>query len=537
MSDTSVPFNIFLLLPTLKDFAQVRPVKTLDIFEGGSKNFHPDGLFSTEIFGKVGDPKRSAKYSYIDFKIPVFHPILYEVLGKLKRLYTEIITGKSFAVWDDTVSDFVKSNQLDGQTGFHFFEQNWKKIKFLKNNSDTRNDNIDLINRFKDNAMCSVLVVMPAGLRDYEIKDNGMEEEEEINALYRSMLSRANAINAQSFKLSPEIYNQSRVNIQMTFNDVYELIINSIRGKKKLYMGKWATRAIHDTTRNVITTTNVVIQQLGDKNNPGFNNTIVGLYQMVKGLAPVMRFRIRHFLGKNFNSPGMPVNVIDNKTWMSKQISVTPKEFDLWQTDEGIDKILNTFSVESIRNLPITVGGEYVALIYKTDQFFKVFYSIDELPEGYDRQYVQPLRLSDLLYICLFADVGRYPLLNTRYPITGFGSIFPSFPYLKSTVDASRLTMLNDDWQPTVIVAPEFPGVGKWFNSMSPAPSKLKNANADFDGDKMSLIALMAEESIEEVHARLNSNTFYVGTNGKIAFSVETDTANFLMNNLITDMA
>jgi hypothetical protein len=30
-------------------------------------------------------------------------------------------------------------------------------------------------------------------------------------------------------------------------------------------MGKWATRAVHDTTRNVITTTNVVIEKLGDK--------------------------------------------------------------------------------------------------------------------------------------------------------------------------------------------------------------------------------------------------------------------------------
>lgn len=537
MSDTSTPFNIFLLLPTVADFKQVRPVKTLDIFEGGTKTFHPDGLFSTEIFGKVGDPKRSTKYSYIDFKIPVFHPILYEVLGMLKRLYHEIINRKTYAVWDDELKDFVKSNQLDGQTGFHFFEKHWKSIVFQKNNSDIRNDNIDLLAKFKDNAMCSVLVVMPAGLRDYEIKANGQEEEEEINNLYRSMLSRSNSINAQAFNLSPVIFDQSRINLQLTFNDIYEHIMNSIKGKKKLYMGKWATRAIHDTTRNVITTTNVILETLGDKNNPSFNNTIVGLFQMVKCLAPVMRYRIRTFLEKNFNGPGMPVTVVDNKTWLSKQITVSSKEFDLWQTDEGIDKIMNTFSVESIRNLAITVGGEYVALLYKTDQFFKVFHSIEDLPEGYDRKYVSPLRLSDLFYISLFADVGRYPLLNTRYPITGFGSIYPSFPYLKSTVDASRLAMLNDNWEPTLIVAPEFPGVGKWFNSMSPAPSKLKNAGADFDGDKMSLIALMAEESIEEVHARLLSNTFYVGTNGKIAFSVETDTANFMMNNLISDMA
>lgn len=480
MSDTSVPFNLALLLPTLVDFKMIRPVKTLDIFDGGTKQFHADGLFSIETFGKIGDAKRSANYSYIDFKIPVFHPIIYNIFSKLKRLYPEIITGKSYAVWDKVEKDFVKSNQLDGQTGFYFFEQHWKDIDFKESNSDTRSDNIKLIKKSQDNALCSVLVVMPAGLRDYEIKDNGQEEEEEINVLYRKMLSLSNSISVNSFKLSPELYNQSRVNIQLTFVDVYDLIMNSIKGKKKLYMGKWATRAIHDSTRNVITTTNAVINKLGDEGNPGFNSTIVGLFQMVKSLAPIMRFRVKEFLSKNFSDPKLPVNVVDNKTLSAKQITVHPKEYDLWMTDEGLDKIFNTFAVEGIRNEPITIGGEYAALIYQDKLCYKVFYDIVEIKDkGYDRQYVRPLRLSDLLYLVLYKDVGKFPLLSTRYPITGFGSIYPSVPYLKTTSDALKLIALSDDWTPTKDFAPEFPGVGSWFNSMSPPPSRLKRAGAD----------------------------------------------------------
>jgi hypothetical protein len=480
VSDTSVPFNLALLLPTLVDFKLIRPVKTLDIFEGGTKQFHPDGLFSTETFGKIGDSKRSANYSYIDFKIPVFHPIIYSIFGKLKRLYPEIITGKSYAVWDKEEKDFVKSNQLDGQTGFFFFEKYWREIDFKESNSDSRSDNIKLIKQSKDNALCSVLVVMPAGLRDYEIKDNGQEEEEEINLLYRKMLSLSNSISVNSFKLSPELYNQSRVNIQLTFVDVYDLIMNSIKGKKKLYMGKWATRAIHDSTRNVITTTDVVIQKLGDKTNPGFNNTIVGLYQMVKSLAPIMRFRVKEFLSKNFSDPKLPVNVVDAKTFTSKQITVHPSEYDLWMTDEGLDKIFNTFAVEGIRNEPVTIGGEYAALIYQDKLCFKVFYDIGELAGGYDRKNVRPLRLSDLFYLVLYKDVGTFPLFSSRYPITGFGSIYPSLPYLKTTSDSMNLIALSDtDWSPSKDVAPEFPGVGQWFNSMSPAPAHLARLGAD----------------------------------------------------------
>lgn len=536
MSDTSVPFNIALLLPTLHDFKLIRPVKTLDIFEGNTKQFHPDGLFSTETFGKIGDPQRSAKYSYIDLKIPVFHPFIFNIFGKLKRLYQEIITGKTYATWDKTERDFVRSNQLDGQTGFYFFEQHWKDIDLRSNSSDSRTENIAVIKKFKDNAMCSVLVVMPAGLRDYEIKENGQEEEEEINVLYRKMLSLSNSISANSYKLSPEIYNQSRVNIQNTFCDIYDLIINSIKGKKKLYLGKWATRAIHDTTRNVITTTNVVINKLGDATNPNFNSMIVGVFQACKSITPITRFRIKEFFQQCFSDSKLPVKVIDTKTLSSKMITISPKEYDLWMTDEGVDKIINTFSVESLRLEPITVGGNYIALIYQDDLSFKVFFDIADLPEHCDRKYVRPLRLGDLFYLILFKDINQFPAFSTRYPITGFGSIFPVTLYLRTTIDSKRLTVLGEDWMPTEVVAPEFPGTGSWFNSMSPPPSRLKKANADFDGDKMSLIVLMSDESISEVLTKLKSDSFYVGTDGKIAFSIKTDTVDFLMNNLISDI-
>ena len=65
-------------------------------------------------------------------------------------------------------------------------------------NIDVVNENIKLIKKYKNNSMCSLLVVMPAGLRDYEIKDNGLEEEEEINVLYRKMLMQANSISINS---------------------------------------------------------------------------------------------------------------------------------------------------------------------------------------------------------------------------------------------------------------------------------------------------------------------------------------------------
>lgn len=537
MSDLSVPFNISLFIPTGEDFKSIRPIKTLDTFEGNTKQFHSDGLFSTDIFGKVGDSKRMERFSYIDFKLKVFHPIIYNTLGNLKRLYHEIITGKTYAVFDNNLKDFIKSNQLDGFTGFTFFEENWLKVQFKENESYRRSESIKLIEKFKKNCMCSLLVVMPAGLRDYEIDEHGQEQEEEINVLYRKMIAISNSISVKSFENAPHLYDNSRVNIQNTFNDIYNLIMNSIKGKKKLYMGKWATRSIHDTTRNVITTTNIVINNLGDKNNPTFNSIIVGLYQFAKNIAPLVRFRIKEFFSHYFNDSKLPVKVVDKESLQSKLKPINIREYDLWMSEEGLDKILNTFGIEEIRNKPITVSGDYIALIYDDGAMYKIFDDIRELQEGFDRKYVRPLRFSDLFYIILYKDASKFACVSTRYPITGFGSIFPGIPYLRSTIDATKRYELGGDWKPTGIVAPEFPGVGQFVNSFSPPANRLANAGADFDGDKMSLIVLQSTEADQEILNKLNSESLYVATNGKIAFSLNTDTVKFLMNNLIEDVA
>ena len=52
----------------------------------------------------------------------------------------------------------------------------------------------------------------------------------------------------------------------------------------------------------------------------------------------------------------------------------------------------------------------------------------------------------------------------------------------------------------------------------------------------MSLIALMASESLEELDKKFMDVSMYVGTDGKISFSIATDTVNFLMSNLISEV-
>jgi len=112
--------------------------------------------------------------------------------------------------------------------------------------------------------------------------------------------------------------------------------------------------------------------------------------------------------------------------------------------------------------------------------------------------------------------------------------------YLKPTVAVEVRKPLSDDWQvdDSKPAAYNFPITGASFvNSMSPNPARLGRLNADFDGDMCSLNAVYSEEAVAEVERLINSRNYYVDTDGKISFSVITDTVRHLIKNMTGDPA
>ena len=541
MGNLNIPFNITLLELNDKALEGLRPVRSLDIFEGATKNFHTDGLFSTEIFGRVGEERRNGRFSYIDIKVSVFHPIIHHTLGQLRQLYHEIISGKTYAIWDNEIKDFVKATQIDGRTGFQFFVEHWQDIVFEERDSDVRNTNISLINKFKKQALTSKIVVMPAGLRDYEIQSDGREAEDEFNNLYRTILAISNSVMPGVIKSNIEQLNGVRYNLQIAFNKLYERFESMIEGKRKLMMGKWATRATWNGTRNVITSTNIKANELESPGNVDFNHTVVGLYQYLKATLPVSKYQIRNgFLSNVFTGPSVPAFLTDKKTLKKVSVNLKPKYFDQWMTEEGMDKVISLYGEESLRHNVLEIEGYYVGLVYKGPGVFKLFQDIDDLPPECDKSLVFPITFTELMYLSVYEKSNKYPAFVTRYPVTGYGSIYPSYMYLKPTVAVEVRKPLGDDWQvdDSKPAAYNFPITGASFvNSMSPNPARLGRLNADFDGDMCSLNAVYSEEAVAEVERLINSRNYYVDTDGKISFSVITDTVRHLIKNMTGDPA
>jgi hypothetical protein len=168
-------------------------------------------------------------------------------------------------------------------------------------------------------------------------------------------------------------------------------------------------------------------------------------------------------------------------------VKVKPNYYDAWMTDEGLEKVMTSFKEVGVRHKPLEINGYYLGLIYKgKDNTYKIIQDINELPDNRSKEDVFPMTFCELIYLSVYKTAGKYPAFVTRYPITGKDSIYPSYVYLKPTVNCEIRKELDDNWEvmSEENTAFQFPITGDSFvESMSPSSTHLSGLGADFDGD------------------------------------------------------
>ena len=381
MATKREPFNIKLLKLDAGQLRLLQPIRTLDRFEGGTSNFHDEGLFSTEIFGRVGDQRRDTTFAYIPLKTSILHPVIYQRLERLRRLYIGILSGKEFAKWDPEQKDFVPSDELEGETGYQFFMSHWHELDPPKGDSDIRRQRLVLIDKFRDEAVIDNVLVMPAGLRDAEIDNLGRTREDEINEHYLRLIGISNTI-AKSSRGDSEVLNNARFAQQQAFNKVYETIEGMLSGKKGFLQEKWGSRRIMDGTRNVISSMDISAPDLEAENYPGPDDTVLGLWQVSRGAMPVTIARLRqNILDSVFGDVEGNVRLIDTDTLKSEFVQVSPQTYDRWTTTEGLEKVIGMQKMVGMRAKPVMVEDRYLMLVYKPKdrKVFRLLQDIDDL--------------------------------------------------------------------------------------------------------------------------------------------------------------
>ncbi len=107
------------------------PLKTHKILADDKQGFHPDGLFSEQIFGQVGEWYASRepnawKMGHIELPYPIFHPlflqgslfdVICDVVGLTPTAFNGLLRGVTCVVTDPTNSTW-KLGSVDDNTSF-----------------------------------------------------------------------------------------------------------------------------------------------------------------------------------------------------------------------------------------------------------------------------------------------------------------------------------------------------------------------------------------------------------------------------------
>lgn len=533
-----LPVNIDLLKVENKDLLRMGQVKDPQIFDNTNNNFHVDGLFSTTVFGAVGSEYRNRTFGYIDLHTQILHPFVYYAITQLKSFYKQIAEGKQTAIFDKKTGEFVKSNESEAQTGYTFFLNHVGQMKFERNESDKRNFLIEVFEKAvkEDKHLMRYALVLPAGMRDYIVDQSGKPQEDEINTLYRKLLVQSNIIDPISAKKAPELYDNSYVGLQNVLLELFEYIKSLLEGKNKLVLGKWLSRKIFNSTRNVLSSNVESADSVHDKMRLGFNECMAGLHQFARAAMPKSTYEIKNkYIRSIFPDNSTSAYLTNTKTWKREEVlnAHIQKEYDQWTSADGLEKVVASLANLDSRNEPILLnkGKHCMGLLYRDKKTFKFFTDIDELPEDFNKDNVSMVSIAEFIYMSLYHLNGQYPGFITRYPITGFGSIYPSFVKLITTVTSDQLEELDESWQPSGQVAHSFPRKeSEYFNTCTVHPSHLGALGGDHDGDVISLTMVMSDEAIDEIKAYLNKKEYYINDTGGFTFSNDTDTLSAVLS-------
>jgi hypothetical protein len=316
---------------------------------------------------------------------------------------------------------------------------------------------------------------------------------------------------------------------------VFEHIMNILAGKKGFLSGKFGSRRVFGTTRNVISSMEVDSELLGGPRQPDMNTTINGVFQFMKGAEPIIRLHAlkNYYLKDFYDNIDNEVMLIDRKTLKPSPTILSSKTLDKWGTQAGLESTINGFKDPKKRHKPVLLDGKFLKLIYQDDKYFKVFNSIDEVPDGWDKTKVRGISWCELFYLHAMKVNPKVRCYNTRYPVTGLGSIYPNKVYIKTTTIALDLEELDDNWNPSGVRALEFPDTVKrlpFHDTMVVHPVYLPGLGADFDGDTLSCSYVYSDEGVAEVDKLLGEKTTYISPDGGLTYGSTNDVSEWCLS-------
>lgn len=532
------PGNMWL--PNFDDLIKrknMKEVTSLFIKEPSTNLFHAEGLFSEQIFGQVASLERLVKYGFISLKTNIIHPGIYERLLELNRFYEEIMSGRSEAVFDRTINDFVRLTNIkevtpehEVGTGYSFFLKHLDKIDFKKTESLKRLHNIVMLDKYKNVKLIDKFIVSPAGIRDYNVEDD-KPQMEEINNLYMNIL--VSTFSLPSIKSEDPIWDSIRFNLQKKIVAVYQYFYNLIDGKGGFTQKKYTARSVALGTRNVLTGTRLCSYSSKD-NRHNANETWLPLFQSAKAFQPLVTYYMNTLFFNTFvTASSSSIHVIDPKTYDFIQLQIDETDKKDLISREGLGDRVEAFRTPEIRHKPFAIrkNGKYyyLYLVYDDDTDIHLFRNLKEFSAYYkeltgkeiDRNKVRPFTNIEFLYVCTEYACKEKHVQTTRYPVLGSRNTYLSKQVVMTTDPDRKIIFINTLEGNSSEPFYHYPIIFKdCIDGMRIHSIWLKNLGGDHDGDTGNNIGILTKNANLEIQKYMDSKKYFLTPSGKLKLTV-----------------
>jgi DNA-directed RNA polymerase beta' subunit len=435
------------------------------------------GLLSYEIFGMPGTAARMSKYAYIDLKEPFFNPVVFKaILGK-HRLLDSIITGGTRVYIDESGELQVdeKEERSDSGTGIGWLIKNYRRINFARNESLTRDVDLDIIEKADERvATLTKIPVIPAGYRDF-IRQSSTGGERmaihELTTMYNSLMNNARLL--ERFNGDLEQGNLTRLRVQNTILEIYRYILDILGKKSGFIKSNIMKKAVDYGVLSIITPSDYKTKSPKDIAVP-FGYIGMPINQIVTTFKPFFVAGLRQFLLEEIR------NIRQIESALDIEYDLEDGAENLVQDAVYIESIITKFVDSPENRFDVIVPPQR-----SNPKPLKIFIN----------NAWRDMTLMDMFFILAY-DITRDKHVSfTRYPVENFqskalakitiittlktitvdlrGRIYTHYPLIKNYPDPSKVLI-----ESAVINVAYCPAMG-----------------ADFDGDTMFIEGLFTEEA------------------------------------------
>jgi DNA-directed RNA polymerase beta' subunit len=459
------------------------------LFEAGNMPT-PDGMLSLEIFGSTS-AQRKENFAYISLHDYFLHPYAYKMLLRLDRRIESIVKGtRKFIINEE--GQFVEDEE-NGSNGCAWLYKNWDKIKFKRNESNVRNERINLIEAYNRNVLfIKRWIVIPAFYRDvnFQNADAGKLSHNELTDLYCKLLRFTNMVAATSeFDF---MVNSNKGKVQDILVEIYNYFKHKLEKKNGLIRKSLLGKSIDYGVRAVIAAPEFRTNKY-DENIVDFTHCAIPIALLCTLFYPFMLHELRIFFNEQYESLNYK---IEDLSVYNKKLSGSADliDFNFYYNEDYFKKLMDTFT-RSYDN-----RFKKIEIPLKEDQPYPIYYKI-RLERENGELIERDMTITDVLFIVANRACANKHVFITRYPITNHLGSMASKLNVSSTTQTEPLLyngVLYTHY-PKIDLSMSPEEISTYFYDVLKLSNVLlKQFGGDYDGDQMSIKGIFSQEANAE---------------------------------------